>query len=211
MNTENLYMLLIALAVCAISFYLLIRDKKINRELAVYSGLMVLMVIGIAVALQIIYKDNLFLFNVKRVCLTAVMWPVVYIDFKEYKIPNKYIILGLICRAAIIPFEFIYGTGDVVNTLISEAAAALALAASAFLCRLCIKNSVGAGDIKLFIVMGLMLGMDGIWSAVFMTLVISFFIALFLLISKRKSRKDTIPFGPAIVMGTYISIFLTGM
>ena len=59
--------------------------------------------------------------------------------------------------------------------------------------------------------MGLMLGLDGIWGAVFASLVLSFLLAVFLLVTKKKSRKDVIPFAPAIVLGTFVSVFLTGM
>ena len=74
-----------------------------------------------------------------------------------------------------------------------------------------IKNGIGFGDMKLFIVMGLMLGLDGIWGAVFLALIVSFLIAAFALITKKKTRKDAIPFGPALVIGTYLSICLSGM
>lgn len=95
--------------------------------------------------------------------------------------------------------------------LLSEGIAAAALLLASMLCRLCAKNSIGYGDMKLFIVMGLMLGLNGIWGAVFASLVLSFLLAVFLLVTKKKSRKDVIPFAPAIVLGTFVSVFLTGM
>ena len=69
----------------------------------------------------------------------------------------------------------------------------------------------GFGDMKLFLVMGLLLGTRGIWGAVFLSLIVIFFISVFALITKRKSRKDLIPFGPALVIGTYLAVYLTGM
>ena len=87
----------------------------------------------------------------------------------------------------------------------------LALLLAAFLCTLLMKNSVGAGDMKLFVVMGLLLGMHGIWGAIFASLIVSFVVAIVLLVSKKKTRKDAIPFGPALVVGTFLSVFLTGM
>jgi leader peptidase (prepilin peptidase)/N-methyltransferase len=58
--------------------------------------------------------------------------------------------------------------------------------------------------------MGLMLGLDGIWSAVFASLVVSFLASIVLMITKKKKRGDMIPFAPAIMVGTYLSVFLTG-
>ena len=82
---------------------------------------------------------------------------------------------------------------------------------AAVLCGVLIKNSVGFGDMKLFVVMGLLLGTQGIWSAVFLSLIVSFIAAVFLLATKRKTKKDAIPFGPALVLGTYLAAYLTGM
>lgn len=212
MHANDIFMILIALIMCGICFFLLTKDtKEYDKKLIIYSIIMVVVVVGITITLQLVYTDNTFLFNLKRVCLLSLLWPVAYTDFKEYRIPNEFIIFGLICRGIIIPFELIFAGDMVWHLLLSEVIAAMALVLASFLCKLCIKNSVGAGDIKLFVVMGLMLSLDGIWSAIFMTLIISFFISVFVLISKRKTRKDTIPFGPSIALGTYISIFLTGM
>ena len=107
--------------------------------------------------------------------------------------------------------ELLISTDFVWITVVSEVIATLALLIAMCLCRICIKNSIGYGDIKLFIVIGLMLGLEGIWGAVFMSLLVSFFVALFLLICKKKKRTDSIPFGPAIALGTFLSVFLTGM
>ena len=89
--------------------------------------------------------------------------------------------------------------------------AAGALLLASVLCALCLRNSIGFGDMKLFLVMGLMLSLDGIWGAVFLSLVASFFISGYLIITKKKTRKDAIPFGPAIAIGTYLSVCLSGM
>jgi len=53
--------------------------------------------------------------------------------------------------------------------------------------------------------------LDAIWGAVFLALIISFVIAIVVLVTKKKTRKDVIPFGPAIVAGTYLAILVLGM
>ena len=114
-------------------------------------------------------------------------------------------------RMIVLVFEMVFERELLASTVISEVIASLALAAAAFLCTLLLKNSIGFGDIKLFIVMGLYLGLNGIWGAVFMALLVSFAVSVVLLLTRKKTRKDMIPFGPAIVIGTYLSVFLTGM
>lgn len=89
--------------------------------------------------------------------------------------------------------------------------ATVAVLVACILCCLIVKGAIGMGDVKLFGVMALYLGLEGIWTAIFCALVVSFFIAVFSLITKKVKRKDNIPFAPAILIGTYLSIFLTGI
>ena len=183
----------------------------LSKSAWIYAGIMSLLTVGMAIWMQMIYIDNSFLFSLKRLLLLGILWPVAYIDFKTYRIPNLFIIYGLVTRIILLVFELLFERENLLSTVIAEGVAALALVVAALLCTLIIKNSVGFGDIKLFAIMGLYLGLAGIWSAVFVSMVISFLLSVMLLLTKKKKRKDMIPFGPSIVIGTYLSVFLTGM
>lgn len=216
--------------VCLLSFLLMLKDSdntikvcKGEDETAplpdrllplsgyIYSGVCIVITVLIAVFFPRIYSQNSIWVNVKRMTLLAIIWPVAYIDLKTLRIPNLFILEGLICRGIILCFEFLLGHENVWSLLLTEVIAAAALLLASLLCILVVKNGIGFGDMKLFVVMGLLLGLDGIWGAIFMALIVSFFIALYVLITKKKTRKDAIPFGPALVIGTYLSICLSGM
>ena len=148
--------------------------------------------------------------NAKLMILISMMWPIAYIDFKEKRIPNKILIIMLIARAVILIPELAL-LGNISQTLISMVIATVAVIIACVLCCLIVKGAIGMGDIKLFCVMAKYLGLEGIWSAIFCSLIVSFVIAVFSLATKRVNRKDNIPFAPAILIGTYLSIFLTGI
>lgn len=148
--------------------------------------------------------------NAKLMILISMMWPIAYIDFKEKRIPNKILIIMLIVRAVILIPELAL-LGNISQTLISMVIATVAVIIACVLCCLIVKGAIGMGDIKLFCVMAIYLGLEGIWSAIFCSLIVSFVIAVFSLATKRVNRKDNIPFAPAILIGTYLSIFLTGI
>lgn len=230
MRIEDLIIILFTILLSGVSFLLMFRDMRENiprdakkekngdgnsdvmpKGVLLYSIGMIMLTLVIAVVLQRVYRDNSFIFNMKRICLLSILWPIALIDFQSYRIPNEFIIFGLVCRGLLILPEVFMGGRSVGITILTEIIACGAIVLAAALCRFCIKNSIGAGDIKLFIVMGLLLGLDGIWGAIFMALVVSFFISIILIMTKKKTRKDTIPFGPAIVIGTYLSVFFTGM
>lgn len=223
MNGMDWLLLLVVLIANLVTAYAFLNEKALKnivqeqnnishkKAQIIYSVLFILVNIGISVLFVTVYQNNTILFSLKRLLLLAILWPVGYIDFKTYKIPNRFIILGLIFRAGILIFELLFERELLISYLISEGIAAGALLISTLLCCLCIKNSIGYGDIKLFVVMGLMLGLEGIWSSIFVSLFISFIVAVTLLIAKKKGKKDVIPFAPSIAIGTYISIIMTGM
>lgn len=221
----NIVILTVTFLMCIISFYIFFSDLKkhplsggekieesqISRSAWIYGGLMCCLTMGAAVLFCTLYKDNDLFLTLKRMGLLAVMWPVAYIDYKSMRIPNLFPLAGVIYRVVLFPFELFGGGKAAGLQLLSEVIAAVALLVAALLCSLCMKNAIGFGDIKLLGVMGLLLGLEGIWGAVFLSLVVSFVIAAYLLLSKRKTGKDAIPFGPALVIGTFLSVCLSGM
>lgn len=222
---QNLIFPLAALFACAFSFFLFLRDseKESNggeavqtpaqpdRAALVYSAVMMVLTLALSIMLPRLFPESSMMSVLKRVLLISVIWPVAYIDFKTYRIPNAFLVLGLGVRTVVLAAELLFRDDTLIYTLLSEGIAAGALFIAAMLCSVCFKGSIGFGDIKLFVVLGLFLGMEGCWSAVFSALVISLIVAIFLLATKKKSRKDAIPFGPAIVLGTYLSVCLTGV
>lgn len=71
------------------------------------------------------------------------------------------------------------------------------------------KGGIGGGDIKLMAVLGLWLGYRNILAALFFTFLIGGLFSVFLLLLKKKRRKDRIPFGPFLCLGGGIG-FLWG-
>lgn len=65
------------------------------------------------------------------------------------------------------------------------------------------KGGMGGGDIKLYFVIGLILGVKLTFISIFLSAVIGLVIALIL----KKGFGKTIPFGPSIAVGSLISYF----
>lgn len=68
------------------------------------------------------------------------------------------------------------------------------------------RGNMGGGDIKLMAALGIWLGTVDTVIAIFLTFMIGAVVSVFLLATKIKGRKDAIPFGPFIVLGTFITI-----
>ena len=64
---------------------------------------------------------------------------------------------------------------------------------------------MGGGDIKLAFAMGLMLGLQSTAVAMFIAFNVAAIAGIVLIVSKRRGRRDHIPFGPYLVLGTIVA------
>lgn len=183
--------------------------KSTPKETA-YFIIMFAATVAVNILLITFYKDNSLIFNMKRNAAMAVLWIAAYFDAKSYRIPNKLIITGLAYRAVILIFELIFKREGLMKTLLNELVAAVIMLIISFLCMLIIKNGLGMGDAKLFMVIGLLLGLTGTMSVTAVSLLVTFFEAIFLLIFKKKGRKDSIAFAPSILIGGLLAMGFLG-
>ena len=141
-------------------------------------------------------------------CLLEILAIAGVIDYKTKKIPNKLIASGVILRAVLLAAEAIYYKGDILNIVINDLVGLAIGFGVLMLSALVTRGSVGYGDVKLFGVIGIMSGAICTFHTLLIALVISVIVSLFLMIVKKKSRKDSIPFGPCVFVGYYISLML---
>jgi leader peptidase (prepilin peptidase)/N-methyltransferase len=65
---------------------------------------------------------------------------------------------------------------------------------------------MGMGDVKLAGMIGLATGFPGIVVAVYAAILCGGLAAAFLLVSRRKGRRDPIPFGPFLAWGAVVAL-----
>lgn len=185
------------------------REFHLNkREINIYS-----IIAGIVLWLTLLYNLHLKEFNIneniiKWYVLLSVLWPLIYIDMKTYRIPNVFILLGLIYRGIVLGLELILYSDNVKIILQSELIGFIILSILLGLCCVCAKGSIGYGDIKLLLVMSVYLGVFQMLNTLMVIMIVAFILGIGLLVTKKKQKKDSIPFAPAIVVGTYIYLLL---
>ena len=67
---------------------------------------------------------------------------------------------------------------------------------------------MGFGDVKLMGALGLYFGLSNIIAITLLSFLIGAILSIILLITKIRKIDEYIPFGPFIVLGTFISIFV---
>lgn len=166
---------------------------------------------AIAAALELIYERNTLLHNLKMITLLSLLFTAANVDAKEQRIPNVLILTGLVLRVGFWVAE-LFAAPDQFLAIVKDDLMACVMVALFFLVGiLLIRGGLGMGDIKLILVMCLFQGFYGVASALFCALFVAFVYAIVVLITKKKSKKDAVAFAPAILLGTMLSVFLTGM
>lgn len=165
---------------------------------------------AVAFMLDLYYLKEFF-FIAKRVLLIAVLWPIAISDYREFRIPNKWILIGILLRVILFLPEIIFARDILQATLVSEGIAVLGAIVICVACMFLSKGSIGMGDLKLMMLMGLMLGVEGICYAMFISIFFSFVIAVMLLVMRKKKKNDAIPFAPFILAGTVTAMIISGV
>lgn len=183
---------------------------KITRNKILYLAVAVIASGTLITLFETVYFLDL-ISQIKLLSLVLVMFPIAAIDFRIQKIPNQLLIAVLMIRVLLYVAEFSVSVTTAFRVLKDGLLGAVVIGIFFLLLLLIFKNSIGMGDIKLFAVMGLYQGLWGAINSVFFSLMVSFILSVGLLITRKKGRKDTISFGPSILLGTIIAMGLAGM
>ena len=145
----------------------------------------------------------------------ALLVAIAVIDLEHRLIPNRLVIPAVLVLAVLAPFWPELGIdralffeqvhlSSLVNTLIAGA--------GAFLVFLAIKAvypaGMGAGDVKMAGMLGLLVGYPGIVVALWVAVVAGGLLAVGLLALGKRSRKDAMPFGPFLSAGGILALLV---
>lgn len=130
------------------------------------------------------------------------------IDFQVKKIPNKIVLILLAVRTVFITWGIIF-ENDSLKLSILRAVIGMVLGGGIMLiCMFFSKGGVGAGDMKLFAVIGFCFGLTGIVQVMIYSLLISAVFCIGLLIFQKAKMRTTVPMAPFILTGLTVYYLL---
>jgi len=146
---------------------------------------------------------------IKHMILTPMLFSVAVIDFKNSIIPNR---LLLTMAETGLLLTFVYGISDInlaMNMLLGMVVGTVIFGILTLLGRLVSgKEAMGMGDVKLVAALGLFFGASNILAISIISFLLGAIISIILVLSKKRKIDDYIPFGPFIVIASYIAIFV---
>ena len=146
---------------------------------------------------------------IKFMILTPMLLSAFVIDYKLQIIPNR---LNLTIFEIGIIFAFLYGLSNVaitINMLLGMLAGGGIFLLITLLGGLFYgKEAMGFGDVKLMGALGLYFGLSNIIIITLVSFLIGAILSIILLETKLKKSDEYIPFGPFIVIATFLSMYV---
>lgn len=131
------------------------------------------------------------------------------IDYKKHIIPNRLILVGIVCRIVLLVAEMFISPGTVRQSLLMSCAGMifglLLLLVLTFLTR----HGIGYGDVKLFAWLGLCIGVMDLYYVLFYSVLFAAIAGTFLLVTKKADKKKKLPFAPFVFMGCYAVVMMS--
>ncbi|MCQ4638023.1 prepilin peptidase [Anaerovorax odorimutans] len=132
--------------------------------------------------------------------VSCILLVIAFIDIDTMEIPD-----GLVLALLVLAVVSLICFRDI--TWISGVIGFFVISLPMLLMNLIIKDSFGGGDIKLCAACGLMLGWQQMLAAALIALVTGGIYGAYLLITKKKDRKDHFAFGPFLSFGIIVALF----
>ena len=145
----------------------------------------------------------------KFAIITPILIADFIIDYRLQIIPNR---LNLTLFEIGLIFTFLYGFTNI--NIATDMFLGLLAGGGSFLLLTLVggliagKEAMGFGDVKLMCGIGLIFGLGGTIVTTMLSFLIGAVISILLLVTKKKKSDEYIPFGPFIVIASFISIFV---
>lgn len=170
-----------------------------NKKFRVYAAFM--SVLCLVLCLEFIWFRYTFLKGIRYLVLFLGLVWIAWIDLQEQVILNSILLGMLLIRTILLILELVLHMEYGLTILISFFAGALTGGGIFLLCYFITRGGIGAGDVKLFAVIGYYLGGSAIFTGIFLTVVFAAVYSIVCLLRKKITVKQEIPFAPFILAG----------
>ena len=165
-------------------------------------------IISFAASWQIMTKVSGWLNIAKMLTALFCLNGAACVDYREHRIPNIFPLILALGGIIFLVVGYLMGQEGAIAYVVSSAFGAagctLALTIAAFLT----KNGIGAGDIKLLGALALMGGVYTISGTLFFSVLLCTFVSVMLLVARKKDFHGSVPFGPFVLAGYILTLFI---
>jgi len=152
----------------------------------------------------VVWHYGLSMTSVVLVSFAALFLVVAFIDLERGLILNNIVLLGTLASFLLFPFGPVGETHGIGQAYLWSLAGGLTGFAALLILYVSFPGGIGAGDVKLAGLIGTALGLQLLLTGLLIAFAAGSLIAVFLLTSRLRTRKDALPFGPFLVGGALV-------
>lgn len=145
---------------------------------------------------------------IKYCCLLWGLVPIAYRDWKTQIIPNRWLVYLIIIRSVLLIAECFIYPDAILDNIIFILIGTLISGAVMFMAYVISRHEIGMGDVKLFMVIGMYVGVSLNYMVLLASLILSAIYGGIKLIKKDLKSKDAIPFAPFVLLGAALCLGL---
>lgn len=205
--------LLAAAAVWYQKAYIDSAKPKLGEALKAHKKLFVVQSLAyIAMAVFLLAMQDIKQMHTDILIQNLLLWDGVVLlavtDYKVKKIPNAVTLLLLLLRCFFMAWGIIVHHDSIKTTILYSLVGMLFGGGFILICMIISKGGIGAGDLKIFAVIGLYFGLPGLIQIMVYSLLLSALWAIGLLLTKKAKMKSTLPMAPFILTGLTVYYIL---
>ncbi|MDD4095860.1 MAG: A24 family peptidase [Oscillospiraceae bacterium] len=182
-----------------------IRKLKISRWLQI----LVLSSAAVSAVFIQMHRGDMWVDVLKTAMLASTLLAVSVVDWHTKKIPNYFIVALIVIRLPLLVLEFLFRREQFKSVLISSLIGLLLGLLILLFFSIITKGGFGMGDVKIVAASGFFVGLLPAICSLLYGMVICMMASLVLIIMKKKTMKDVMPFGPFFFFG-YIVLAIFG-
>ena len=142
------------------------------------------------------------------VCILWALSVLTVMDCKRHKIPNDFLKMLLFIWLIVMIVDILLNGRNGLGILFLSLVGALLSGLIFFVCYILSKKRLGAGDVKLMVLLGLFLTGQKIIEVIFYSTLLCLFFCLIRIYSRKMGRTIEFPMTPFFYLGTWITLFV---
>lgn len=146
-------------------------------------------------------RGDIFIY-LRAAFVNALCFAAALTDYKRRKIPNDLILAGIAVKVLIFVCEFVFCSHEVMIAKLKSDGLGFLLGFVMLLIIGIVSKGLGFGDVKLFGVIGVMMGAGGVMNILFVSLLFSAIAGITMIVLRKKNFKSSMPMAPFILAGT---------
>lgn len=184
------------------------REKYVLGEKRIVGSCFIIIITSILLSLLFNQYGYGPLKSIKYCCLLWGLVPIAYRDWKTKTIPNRWLVYLIGIRLILLISEVVFYTEAAWDNFAFLVLGTFISGGIMFFAYVISRHEIGMGDVKLFMVTGMYLGLSLNYLLLLTSLILSAVYGCIKVVKKDLKSKDSIPFAPFVFMGAMVILGL---